>query len=170
MIVGFFLVKFHLIDYLRSYKVIGWSTILFAFLLYVSDLRKVKKTINTDFKLSTAVYIGLFQVLSLIPGVSRSGITITGSRFFNFSKVESAKISFLLSIPTLSAVSLYNFKDLIIEKNLEVSLINLLAIFLSFIFSYLSIVYLLKYLKKFSLMPFVIYRIALGLLILLYAY
>ena len=170
MIVGFFLVKFHLIDYLRSYKVIGWSTILFAFLLYVSDLRKVKKTINTDFKLSTAVYIGLFQVLSLIPGVSRSGITITGSRFFNFSKVESAKISFLLSIPTLSAVSLYNFKDLIIEKNLEISLINLLAIFLSFIFSYLSIVYLLKYLKKFSLMPFVIYRIALGLLILLYAY
>jgi len=170
MIVGFFLVKFHLIDYLRSYKVIGWSTILFAFLLYVSDLRKVKKTINTDFKLSTAVYIGLFQVLSLIPGVSISCITITGSRFFNFSKVESAKISFLLSIPTLSAVSLYNFKDLIIEKNLEISLINLLAIFLSFIFSYLSIVYLLKYLKKFSLMPFVIYRIALGLLILLYAY
>ena len=170
MIVGFFLVKFHLIDYLRSYKVIGWSTILFAFLLYISDLRKVKKTINTDFKLSTAVYIGLFQVLSLIPGVSRSGITITGSRFFNFSKVESAKISFLLSMPTLTAVSLYNFKDLIIEKNLEISLINLLAIFLSFIFSYLSIVYLLKYLKKFSLIPFVIYRIALGLLILLYAY
>ena len=170
MFIGFFLVKFNLIDYLRSYKIIGWTTIIFGLLLYFSDLRKVKKTISKDFKFSTAIYIGMFQVLSLIPGVSRSGVTITGSRLFNFSKVESAKISFLLSIPTLAAVSLYNFKILITEKNFDVSLINLLAISLSFIFSYISIIYLLKFLKKFSLLPFVIYRIALGLLILFYAY
>jgi undecaprenyl-diphosphatase len=170
MFIGFFLVKFNLIDYLRSYKIIGWTTIIFGLLLYFSDLRKVKKTISKDFKFSTAIYIGMFQVLSLIPGVSRSGVTITGSRLFNFSKVESAKISFLLSIPTLAAVSLYNFKILITEKNFDVSLINLLAILLSFIFSYISIIYLLKFLKKFSLLPFVIYRIALGLLILFYAY
>ena len=129
MIVGFFLVKFHLIDYLRSYKVIGWSTILFAFLLYVSDLRKVKKTINTDFKLSTAVYIGLFQVLSLIPGVSRSGITITGSRFFNFSKVESAKISFLLSIPIPRSACSYSF------PTIDSLLVHVYAIFILCSFS-----------------------------------
>ena len=98
IIFGFFLIKFNLIDLLRSYKIIGWCTILFGILLYFSDKIIIKKTIKKDFKYSSAIYIGLFQVLSLIPGVSRSGITITAARFLNFDRVESAKISFLLSV------------------------------------------------------------------------
>ena len=170
LVCGYFLVKFNLIEFLRSYKIIGWCTILFGVLLYFSDFIKVKKKISKDFKYGTAIYIGLFQVLSLMPGVSRSGITITAARFLNFNRIESAKISFLISIPTLLAISFYNLQNLILNKSFEISLLNFFGIFLSFIFSYISIKFFLVFLKKFSLLPFVIYRIILGSLILIYAY
>ena len=170
LITGALLVKFQLITYLRNYEIIGWTTILFGALLYISDLKKEKKSIRKNFKYSTALYIGFFQILSLIPGVSRSGITITGGRFFNFKRLDSAKISFLLSIPTLAAVSLYNFKNLLTKQDLEISLLNFLGIFLSFIFSYITIKFFLEFIKKFSLLYFVIYRIILGSLILVYVY
>ena len=170
IIFGFFLIKLNLMDYLKNYKVIGWSTIIFGILLYFSDRVKVKKSINHDFKYRTALYIGLFQILSLIPGVSRSGITISGARFFNFSRVDSVKISFLISIPTLMAASLYNVQNLIVEKNFSVSLLNLLGVFLSFFFSYITIKFLIKFLQEFSLTSFVIYRLILGSIIIIYAY
>ena len=170
MVFGFLLIKLNLIDHLRNYKIIGWTTIIFGFLLYFSDRIKIKKNINHDFKYNTALYIGLFQILSLIPGVSRSGITISGARFFSFSRIDSAKISFLLAIPTLSAASLFNIQRLIIEKNFSISLLNLLGVFLLFFFSYITIKFLIKFLKKFSLLSFVIYRIILGFIILIYAY
>ena len=170
MFFGFFLIKLDLIDYLRSYKVIGWTTIIFGILLYFSDLKKVRKKINKDFKYSSALYIGLFQVLSLRPGVSRSGITITAGRFLNFNRVDSTKISFLISIPTLTAVSLYNVQNLLIDKNFEISFLNILGIAFSFIFSYLTIKFFFNFLKRFSLFSFVVYRIILGLIIIIYAY
>mgnify|MGYP006157385237 CR=1 FL=1 len=167
---GFLLINFQLLDYLRSYKVIGWTTIIFGILLYLSDLTQVKKTIIKNFKYSSAIYIGLFQILSLVPGVSRSGIAITAARFLNFSREESVKISFLMSIPTLTAISLYNLQDLLSDKSSEVSLLNFFGIVLSFIFSYLTIKYFLEFIKKFSLFSFVVYRIVLGTVILFYAY
>ena len=170
MIFGFCLIKLNLMRYLRTYEIIGWTTIIFGLLLYFSDLKKTKKKINKDFKYSTAFYIGLFQVLSLVPGVSRSGITITVSRFLNFSRLDSAKISFLISIPSLTMISLYNLQILIIEKNFEASKINFIGIILSFLFSYLTIKYFLSYIKKFSLTAFVVYRIFLGTMILFYVY
>ena len=170
IVFGFFLIKLNLIDHLRNYKVIGWSTVIFGFVLYFSDRVKINKTISHDFKYSTALYIGIFQILSLIPGVSRSGITISGARFFNFDRIDSAKISFLLSIPTLSAASLYNIQNLIMEKNFSISILNLLGVLLSFLFSYITIKFLIKFLKEFSLFSFVVYRIILGFIILIYAY
>ena len=170
MLCGYFLVKFDLIDFLRSYKIIGWSTVLFGVLLYFSDLIKTKKTIKKDFKYSSVLFIGLFQILSLMPGVSRSGITITAARFLKFDRSDSAKISFLISIPTLGAVSLYNLSNLFVEKNFELSMLNFLGIILSFFFSYLTIKFFIQFLRKFTFLPFVIYRIILGILILIYAY
>ena len=170
MFFGFILVQFNLIEQLRSIKIIGWITIIFGILLYFSDLKKVRKKINKDFKYSSALYIGLFQVLSLIPGVSRSGITITAGRFLNFNRVDSTKISFLISIPTLTAVSLYNVQNLLIDKNFEISFLNILGIAFSFIFSYLTIKFFFNFLKRFSLFSFVVYRIILGLIIIIYAY
>jgi len=170
IIFGFLLIKLNLIDYLRNFKVIGWTTIIFAIFLYYSDQIKTNKTLKKNFSYSTAIYIGFFQILSLIPGVSRSGITITGARFFNFSRVDSAKISFLLSVPTLGAASIYNIHKLIIEKSFSTSLLNLMGIFLSFFFSYITIKFFIKFIQKFNLISFVIYRFVLGFFILIYVY
>ena len=168
MIAGFFLVKLNLIAQLRNTGVIAFTTILFGVLLYFSDKSKMNKKISNDFKIIDAFYIGLFQILSLIPGVSRSGVTITGARFLKFNRVESAKISFLLSIPTLFAVSSYSIIKIIELKNVEITSQNFLGIILSFLFSYITLKLFINFIKKFSLIFFVIYRILLGLIILFY--
>ena len=170
MIVGFFLVQTNFIEIIRNIEIIGWTTLIFGILLYFSDKFKLQNSIDKSFNYKSALFIGFFQILSLMPGVSRSGITITAARFFNFNREESAKISFLISIPTLAAVSFYNLNSLFLEKDFEISLLNLLCVVLSFIFSYLTIKYFLKFLKKFSLLSFVIYRVFLGLIIIIYAY
>ena len=135
-------------------------------MLSISDKFKLEKSIDNNFNYKSAIFIGFFQVLSLIPGVSRSGIAITAARFLNYKRVDSAKISFLLSIPTLGAVSIFGLKNIISEENLNFSIFNLLLIFMSFIFSLITIKYFLKYIKKFSLNVFVVYRIFLGLILL----
>jgi len=170
MLFGFFLVQTNLIEKLRNIEVIGWTTLLFAILLYISDKFKLKNNINKNFNYKSAIFIGLFQILSLIPGVSRSGISITAARFLNFKRFDAAKISFLLSIPTLGAVSLFGLKDLLSNESATITLLNLISIFLSYIFSLITINYFLKYIKKFSLNIFIIYRVLLGLILLLITY
>ena len=170
IIVGLILVKTNLIDSLRSIKIIGWTTIIFAILLYLSDKCKIKNKIKKNFTFTSAIHIGAFQVLSLIPGVSRSGITISAARMLNFNRFDSAKISFFLSIPTLGAVTIFGLYNLIQSEDINFSLLNLFSVALSFIFSILTIKYFLKYLKRFSLNIFVIYRLLLGSLILYFAY
>ena len=167
---GYFLIKYDLIDQLRSIKIIGWTTVIFGILLYISDRFKVDKKLNKNFSFKSVIFIGVLQVFSLIPGVSRSGITITASRMLNFNRFDSAKISFLLSIPTLGAVTIFGLNNLIQTKSIDFSLLNLIAIILSFIFSFLTIKYFLKFIKKFSLYVFVMYRIILGIVILAFAY
>ena len=166
MIVGFILVKFQLIHYLRNPEIIAWTTIIFGLLLFFSDKSKITNNLKTNFNLKSALFIGLLQVFSLVPGVSRSGITISAARFLKFERVDSVKISFLLSIPTLAAVSLYNSINLYQGDNLDFSLLNLLAIILSFIISYLTIKYFIKYTRNFNFNIFVFYKIAIGLIIL----
>ena len=170
MIVGFFLVKLNIIQHLRNFKIIGWMTIIFGIFLFFSDKSKETKNVDSNFDFKSVIIIGLFQVLSLVPGVSRSGIVISASRILNFKREDSAKIAFLLSIPTLSAVSLFNIFYLYKDGSLNVNIINLLAIFFSLVFSYITIKYFLKFIKKFSLKIFVIYRILIGVVILYFSY
>ena len=170
MIFGFFLIEMNLIEKLRNIQIIGWTTLVFGILLYVSDKFKLKKIISTDLNYKSAIFIGFFQILSLIPGVSRSGISITAARFLNFKRVEAAKISFLMSIPTLGAVSAFGLKNTFTSQDMNISILNFVSIFLSYIFSLITINYFLKYIKKFSLNIFVIYRILLGLVLLAVAY
>ena len=170
MFFGFFLVQTNLIEKLRNIQVIGWTTLIFGVLLYMSDKCKLKKIISTDLSYKSAIFIGLFQILSLLPGVSRSGISITAARFLNFKRFDSAKISFLLSIPTLGAVSVFGLKNIFTSQDINISILNFVSIFLSYIFSLITISYFLKYIKKFSLDIFVIYRILLGLILLIVAY
>ena len=170
MMFGFFLIKTNLIEKLRTIEVIGWMTLLFGILLYISDKYELNKKIDTDLNYKSAIFIGLFQIFSLIPGVSRSGVSITAARFLNFKRVDAAKISFLLSVPTLGAVSIYGLKNLITSDDLSLSVLNLISIFFSYIFSLITINYFLKYIKNFNLNIFVFYRIILGVILLLGAY
>ena len=170
MVIGYVLVKYNFIDTLRNIELIAWTTIIFGILLYIADKFKLQKKINNDLNYKSAIFIGFFQVLSLIPGVSRSGITITAARFLKFERYDSAKISFLLSIPTLGAVSIFGVNNLINSESFEFSFLNLLSITLSFMFSLITIKFFLSFIQKFSLKIFVIYRIFLGLILLYLSY
>ena len=112
----------------------------------------------------------MVQIISLVPGVSRSGITITAARILKFDRYDSAKISFLLSIPTLGAVSAYGLVSIFSSDDLNFSTLNLIAIFFSFIFSFITIKFFLKYVKRFSLNIFIFYRLILGIFLLTIIY
>lgn len=170
MLIGFFLVETNLIENLRNIKVIAWTTLIFGIILYFSDKCDLSKNIENNFSFKSAIFIGTFQILSLIPGVSRSGITLTAARILNFNRFDSAKISFLLSLPTLGAVSIFGLNNTLSSSNINFSLINIICIFLSFVFSILSIKYFLHFVKKFSLNIFVIYRVLLGVVLLFLSY
>jgi len=163
MIVGFFLVEFNIINKIRNIETIAWTTFLFGILLYISDRFKIEKNINDNFDYKSVLLIGFMQILSLVPGVSRSGIAITAARLLNFKRTEAAKISFLISIPILGAVSIFGLKNLFLSESIEFTKLNLLSIIISFIFSYLTIKYFLRYIEKFSLNIFAYYRVLLGL-------
>ena len=139
---------------------------IFGILLYLSDKSKISKKIENGFTNSSAIIIGLFQVISLIPGVSRSGITITSGRLLGFNRYDSAKISFFLSIPTLAAASILGIYNIYIEGSTELNFLAIIAIIFSFIFSYLTITIFLNFIKKFNLNIFIFYRIVLSIFIL----
>ena len=164
--VGYVLYKTGLINQLRNLEVIGWSSLVFGIFLYISDKTKVTKKIDTEFSIKSALIIGLFQVLALIPGVSRSGITITLGRLLGFNRFDSAKISFFLSIPTLSAASILGIYNIFKEGSAELNFLAIIAVIFSFTFSYITIAFFLNFVKKFNLNVFIIYRIILSLIIL----
>ena len=103
-------------------------------------------------------------MLAIIPGVSRSGIVITASRFINFDRVDSSKIAFYLSIPALAGASILGIKN-ILENNINFNLIFIFSIIFSFLISFLTIKYFLIYVKNFDLKFFVYYRIFLALIL-----
>ncbi len=170
MIVGYLLVQTNLIEELRNLKIIGWMTLVFGVLLFLSDKFDLDKNIDNNFNFKNAILIGFFQIISLVPGVSRSGITITAARLLKFNRYDAAKISFLLSIPTLGAVSIFGLNNIVFSNDLDISYLNITAIIFSYFFSLITIKYFLKYIKQFSLNLFIIYRMVVGIIILFFAY
>ena len=170
MVFGYILYSTDLIYNLRNIKVIAWTTLIFGIILYIADQSRFDKKISTNLNFQTIFFISFFQILSLIPGVSRAGITITAARILKFNRLDSGKISFLLSIPALGGWSLYGLYDLIKENNNLLNTGAIFTAFLSFIFSYLTIKYFLVYLKKFNLSFFVAYRVILGTILLILVY
>ena len=161
IIFGYFLYSTNIIYQLRDIKVIAWATLFFGILIYIADKNKFLKKIDTDFTIRSVLIIGFFQVIALIPGVSRAGITITAGRILGFDRTDSTKISFYLSIPALAGASALGIKDLF-KENIEFNFLVIVGVFLSFIFSLITIKFFLKFIKKFSLNFFVVYRIFLA--------
>jgi undecaprenyl-diphosphatase len=169
IITGFILYQTEIIYLLRDIKIIAWTTLIFGILLFLADKNNFNKKISSDLNLKSILLIGLFQILSLIPGVSRAGITITAARILKFNRVDSSKISFLLSIPALGGASFLGLKDLI-KESFELNYLVFLAIVTSFIFSYMTVKFFLIYINKFSINIFVIYRIIIAAILFLLIY
>ena len=158
IIFGYIIYVTEIIHILRDIKIIAWTTLIFGIALYFADKSKFDKKITTNLNLKNILIIGLFQILALIPGVSRAGITITAARILRFNRFDSSKISFLLSIPALIGASILSIKDLVIQ-NIEFNYLVFFAITFSFLFSYFTVKFFLDYINKFSLNVFVVYRI-----------
>lgn len=170
VIVGGFLQYYGIVDQLMNIVVIGYSTIFFGILLFFSDRNSEDKKFNQSISNKDSFIIGLYQVLALIPGTSRSGITLTGARFLKFNRVDAARFSFLLSIPTLSAAFILSTYKIYKLDETEFNTLLLLAFVFSFVFSLLTIKYFLIFLKNFSLNVFVVFRIIMGLGLLTFYY
>lgn len=164
VVVGYIFYSTNLIDQFRNLKVVAWTTFIFGILLYFSDKFELKNKISSELNIKSIIIIGLFQILAIIPGVSRSGIVITASRFLKFDRVESSKIAFYLSIPALAGASVLGFKD-VIDDQINFDAIFIFSTSASFLFSYFTIKYFLIYVKMFSLSFFVIYRIVLSIIL-----
>lgn len=164
VIVGYIFYSTNLIDQFRNLRVVAWTTLIFGILLYFSDKFELKNKISSELNIKSIIIIGLFQILAIIPGVSRSGIVITASRFLKFDRVESSKIAFYLSIPALAGASVLGFKD-VIDDQINFDAIFIFSTSASFLFSYFTIKYFLIYVKMFSLSFFVIYRIVLSIIL-----
>ena len=164
IIVGYIFYSTGIIYNLRNIKVIAWTTLVFGIILYIADRNRFDKKISSNLNLQAILFISLFQVLSLIPGVSRAGITITAARILKFNRLDSGKISFLLSIPALAGASFLGLKD-VFTQSIEFNYLVIIAILTSFIFSFVTVKFFLIYINKFSMNAFVIYRIIIALIL-----
>ena len=164
IIFGYILHSTELIHLLRNIKVIAWTTLIFGIILFFADQRKINQNIHTNLNIKSIIFIGIFQILALVPGVSRAGITMTAARFLKFNRVDSGKISFLLSIPALAGASFLGLKDAF-NQSIEINYLIIVAIILSFLFSYMTVKFFLSYINKFSLNIFIIYRIIISFIL-----
>ena len=157
-------------DSLRTIEIVGWTTIGFGLLLYASDRVGMKILKLDHMNLPNAIVIGLAQVLALIPGTSRSGITITAARFLGYDRTEAARFSMLLSIPAIGGAGLLIGLRVIESGNSVLTHDALIAAGLSFITALVAIALFLRWLQFAGFGPFVVYRLVLGGVLLAWAY
>lgn len=155
---------------LRSVEVIGWATIGFGILLYAADRIGGHRLDLAAMRMGPAFAIGLAQVLALIPGTSRSGITMTAARALGFDRPTAARFSMLLSIPAILAAGSALALDVIASGDPLLSRDAILAAALSAVAAFVAIALLMRWLERASFTPFVVYRLILGAGLLLWAY
>ncbi|MBB3168488.1 undecaprenyl-diphosphate phosphatase [Simiduia aestuariiviva] len=160
-----FLGKDYIEMHLRSAWVIAWATIVFGLLLGFADRRGGGSNTLLQMTLSCAVIIGFAQVLALIPGTSRSGITMTAALLLGFSRVDAARFSFLLSIPIIAASAAYLSYQLISVPEVDWPVLGV-GFVLSALSAYACIHFFMQLISRIGMMPFVWYRLILGTLLL----
>lgn len=169
IIAGFIL---HLIqpDFLRTIKVIAWTTLIGGVLLWFVDAKyKNEKSIN-EINWIDAMIIGASQIFALVPGVSRSGITMTAARMVGINRTDAAKFSMFLGVIAIAGAGMLGLIDVAKSGDAILSANALVAIVASFVFGILSITAMMRFLEKFSFAAFGVYRIILGLALLFIVY
>lgn len=153
--------------YLRSPLVIAGTTIGFGLLLWWADVRGLRRRDEHALSWVDVVVIGCAQALALIPGTSRSGITITAALLMGLTRKAAARFSFLLSIPIIVLAGGYQLLKLVKQPEQADWGVMVMAVIISGLSAYLCIHFFLKLLDRTGMLPFVIYRLGLGLLLLI---
>ena len=156
------LMHFIVPDGIRSVQVIIVTTVVFGLLLGFADIKGTRQYELKSLSVKTALIIGLAQMLALIPGTSRSGITMTAALLLGFTRTEAARFSLLLGIPAIGGAGALGVWDLYQTGNLILGLDALIAAFFAFVFAYIAIKLMMRWLSFSGFMPFVIYRLLLG--------
>lgn len=170
VIAGLLLYLTGLNDAMRSVAVIGWTMLIFGLVLYWADRtgREIKQT--SDWSLRDALIMGLWQVVSLIPGTSRSGITITGARYLGYAREDAARLSMLMSIPTIAASGVLLGAEVTRSADMAALRDASIAAAFAFVSALLALAFMMGLLRSVSFTPYVIYRIILGVVLLVWAY
>ncbi len=161
IVAGFFVSRYFPYG-IRSMEMIAWATIGFAIVLWISDRLGMTVRRVEHLSKSNALFIGVLQILALIPGTSRAGITMTAGRMLGMERTQAARFSMLLSIPTIAGAGVLSGAMLYQTGDTTLHLSAIIAASLSFVTGLIAIALLMRWLKKSSFTPFIIYRIALG--------
>ena len=167
LFLGFLFVNF-IYNNLRNTLVISVTTIFFALVLWIATLRVPRKNELAEISLNEALIIGLAQSISLIPGTSRSGVTISAGLLLGLDTKTATKFSFLMSIPTIGAIAAYQILSLDLGNLVSYIQFNVLGLFVSFLVAYFTIDIFMKFIEKIGFLPFIIYRLVLGMLLVAY--
>lgn len=162
VVVGYLLKSSGVIDMLRSAFVIGWTMLIFGVVLWWADQRGAEVKQAEDWTLREAWLLGLWQAVALIPGTSRSGITITGARFLGYARADAAKVAMLMSIPVILASATLLGVDVMRDGDLGELTDLAIATALAFLSALLALVLMMRLLRSVSFTPYVIYRVVLG--------
>ncbi|MBX2836235.1 MAG: undecaprenyl-diphosphate phosphatase [Gammaproteobacteria bacterium] len=149
------------LDSIRGVQIVAWNAVIFGILLYVADVVGKRLKVMEDMTLSPALVIGFAQALALIPGTSRSGITMTAARFLGFERAEAARFSFLLGIPAIAAAGAFTALELI-QLNQPIPADALYAAVLTFFAALAAIALLMALVKRIGFFIFMLYRLALA--------
>lgn len=157
-------------DALRSVAVIGWATLIFGALLYWADQAGTTERSGEDWTMRDAILLGLWQVIALIPGTSRSGITITGARLMGYARADAARLSMLMSVPTIIASGVLLGADAAMQANVALLRDGAIAAAFAFVAALLALSLMMRLLRSVSFTPYVVYRLILGVALLAIAY
>lgn len=155
---------------LRSVAVIGWAMLVFGIVLYWADQFGETRKDESNFGMVDAMVVGTWQAIALIPGTSRSGITITGARFLGYSRHDAAKLSMLMSVPTIIASGALVAGEAFYNADAQMLREGAIAAFVSFVAALLALRLMMRLLRSVSFTPYVIYRVVLGIVLLFIAY
>ena len=170
VIAGLILKVTGLDDAMRSIAVIGWTMILFGLVLYWADRTGAEVRTDRHWTLRHAFTMGLWQAVALIPGTSRSGITITAARMLGYDRHGAAKLSMLMSIPTILASGVLLGAEVVVTADAQAARDGAVAAVLAFGSALLALALMMRLLRSVSFTPYVIYRCVLGVILLGIAY
>jgi len=166
LIIGLLIFK-NLDKQLLLLNVVAWSSLIGGILLYISDKYRNQERDIYSLSILDSLFIGFFQIFALIPGASRAGCIITASRILKLKRIDATKLGLYSGIPTIAGAVILEFFWIINNAlNKQEFLFTIIISILSFIFAYLSILFLIRWLQNYTFIPFVIYRITIGITLL----